>query len=152
MTKFVFNMLKSLVFVPFSLSFLFEFLLLHTSSPAFTPPPSPVLSCPLFVGCLCHQRESLESVKLRLVREQQGRIDRRVRQLLQLDREVSGESEEENRLLGRRARGQYDDNTPPYSPSSKSFCCGVLVGVLVVVYLLCCLIYFSLNGRKRMER
>jgi len=98
------------------------------------------------------KRESLESVKKRLVREQQGRTDRRVRQLLQLDREVLDESEEDNRQLGRRARGQCDDNTPPYSPSSKSFCCGVLVGVLVVVCLLCCLIYFSLNGRERMER
>ncbi len=98
------------------------------------------------------KREILESVKKRLVREQQGRTDRRVRQLLQLDREVLDESEEDNRLLGRRARGQCDDNTPPYSPSSKSFCCGVLVGVLVVVCLLCCLIYFSLNGRQRMER
>ncbi len=93
------------------------------------------------------KRESLESVKKRLVREQQGRTDRRVRQLLQLDREVLDESEEDSRLLGRRARGHCDDNTPPDSPCSKSFCCGVLVGVFVVVCLLCCLIYFSLNGR-----
>jgi hypothetical protein len=44
------------------------------------------------------KRESLESVKTRLVREQQGRTDRRIRQLLQQDREVLDDSEEDNRL------------------------------------------------------
>jgi hypothetical protein len=95
------------------------------------------------------KRESLDSVKKRLVREQQARTDRRVRQLLQLDREVFDESEEDSRLLVRRARGHCVDNTPPYSPCSKSFCCGVLVGVLVVALLLCGLVYFKRNGRSR---
>jgi hypothetical protein len=97
------------------------------------------------------KRESLESVKRRLVREQQSRTDRRVRQLLQQDREVLGDSEEDNRQIGRCARGHCDENTQTDS-SSKSFCCGVLVGVLVVVCLLCCLIYFSRDARERMER
>ena len=95
------------------------------------------------------KRESLDSVKKRLVREQQARTDRRVRQLLQLDREVFDESEEDSRLLVRHARGHCVDNTSPYSPCSKSFCCGVLVGVLVVALLLFGLVYFKQNGRSR---
>jgi hypothetical protein len=96
------------------------------------------------------RRESLDSVKTRLVREQQTRTDRRIRQLLQQDREVIDDSEEDNRLIGRRARGLYNE-TSPIDRSFKSCCCRVSVGVLVVVCLLCCLIFFSIDGRKRME-
>ena len=96
------------------------------------------------------RRESLESVKTRLVREQQARTDRRIRQLLQQDREMIDESEEDNRLIGRRARGLCNE-TSPIERSSKSCCCRVLVGVLVVVCLLCCLIFFSKDDRQRME-
>ncbi len=66
------------------------------------------------------------------MREQQGRTDRRVRQLMQQDIEVLDDSEEDNRLIGRRARGLCDKTTQA-DRSYKSFCCGVLVGVLVVV-------------------
>ena len=96
------------------------------------------------------RRESLESVKARLVREQQARTDRRIRQLLQQDREVIDESEEDNRLMGRRARGLCNE-TSQLDRSSKSCCCRVSVGVLMVVCLLCCLILFSKDGRQRME-
>ena len=96
------------------------------------------------------RRESLESVKTRLVREQQARTDRRIRQLLQQDREVIDDSEEDNRLIGRRARGLCNE-TSPIDRSFKSCVCRVLVGVLVVVCLLCCLFFFSKNGRQRME-
>ena len=58
------------------------------------------------------RRESLESVKARLVREQQARTGRRIRQLLQQDREVIDDSEEDNRLIGRRARGLGDETSP----------------------------------------
>ena len=47
------------------------------------------------------KRESLESVKERLVTEQKARTERRVRQLLQQDSEVSDDSEEDNRLTAR---------------------------------------------------
>jgi hypothetical protein len=97
------------------------------------------------------KRESLESVKARLVREQQGRTDRRVRQLLQQDREVLYDSEEDNRLIGRRVRGLCDETTQT-DRSSKSFCCGVLVGFLLFVCLLCCVVYVSRDVRKRIEK
>jgi hypothetical protein len=85
------------------------------------------------------KRESLESVKSRLVREQKSRTERRVRQLLQprqrlQDSEVLDDSEEENRLIDRQARGHCGESTQTDS-SFKSFCCGVFVGVLVVVRL-----------------
>ena len=96
------------------------------------------------------RRESLESVKTRVVREQQARTDRRIRQLLQQDREVIDDSEEDNRLIGRRARG-LGDATSPTDRSSKSCCCRVSIGVLVVVCLLCCLIFFIRDATKRME-
>jgi hypothetical protein len=118
---------------------------LHTTSPARL-----VFA---FVCWLSMPRtgENIESVKLRLVREQQGRTDRRVRQLLRQDLEVLNESEEDNILLGRRARGLCNETTQT-DRFYKSFCCGVLVDVLVVVCLLCCLIFLSRDGRKRMEK
>ena len=72
------------------------------------------------------------------MREQKSRRDRRVRDLLHPRQreqvtEVSDDSEEENRLRQRRARGNKDQATQTDSSSSLSFCCGVLVGVFVVV-------------------
>ena len=101
------------------------------------------------------KRESLESVKSRLVKEQKARIDRRIRELLsrqtEEDIEVSDDSEEENRLIGRRAR-QKSNQASKTDSSYSSFCCGVFVGVLlVVVCLLFGLVILSRYGRQRME-
>jgi hypothetical protein len=81
-------------------------------------------------------RESLASAKTRLAREQKTRTEKRVRVLLQPrltgeDEEIFDDSEEENRLTGRRARANRDQATQTDS-SSSSFCCGVLVGVCVL--------------------
>jgi hypothetical protein len=59
------------------------------------------------------RRESLERVKEQLVREQKSRTDRRVRELLHPRQreqvtEISDDSEEENRLRRRVARGHKD--------------------------------------------
>ena len=103
------------------------------------------------------KRESLKSVKSRLVREQKARTDRRISQLLsprqtQDDIEISDDSEEENRLIGRRAR-QKSNQAFKTDSSYSSFCCGVFVGVLVsVVCLLPCLVILSRHGRKRTEK
>jgi hypothetical protein len=101
-------------------------------------------------------RESLDSVKERLAREQKSRTDRRVRELLQPRQrdqgtEVSDNSEEENRLRLRRARLNRDQATQTDS-SSWSFCCGVLVGVFVVVCSVFCLLALSRNDRHRMAK
>ena len=84
-------------------------------------------------------RESLKSAKARLVREQQTRTDRRIQALLQPrltgeDAEIFDDSEEENRLSGRGVRAKRDKATQT-DLSSSSFCCGVLLGVCVVVFL-----------------
>jgi hypothetical protein len=81
-------------------------------------------------------RESLDSVKERLIREQKIRTDRKVRDLLHArqrkqDTEVSDDSEEENRLRLQRRRGNQDQATQTESSSSFSFFCGVLVGVIL---------------------
>ncbi len=70
-----------------------------------TPPFSALVCC----LSMPPKRESLKSVKSRLVREQKAGTDRRVSQLLsprqrQDDSEVSDDSEEENRLIGRLPR------------------------------------------------
>jgi hypothetical protein len=103
------------------------------------------------------QRESLQSVKSRLVKEQKARTDRRVRELLSPkerrdDIEILDESEEENRLIGRRARQQI--NQAPKTDSSYScLCCGVCVCVLlVVVCLLFGLVTEGRHGRQRMDQ
>ncbi len=58
-------------------------------------------------------RESLNSVKTRLAREQQIRTERRIQALLHprqagQDAEVFDDSEEEDRLIGRRQRARRD--------------------------------------------
>jgi hypothetical protein len=102
-------------------------------------------------------RESLDSVKERLVREQKNRTDRRVRDLLHprqrnQSTEVSDGSEEENRLRLRRGRGNKDQATQTDSSSSFSFCCGVLVGLFVVVCSLFFLLSLSGHDRTRVAR
>ncbi len=96
-------------------------------------------------------RESVKSAKARLVREQQTRTDRRIQALLQPrlteeDEEIFDDSEEENRLSGRGVRAKRDQATQT-DISSSSFCCGVLLGVCVVVFLLFCLIFHQTNGK-----
>ncbi len=131
MTSSVFLLLKSLVFLLLSLSFLFEFLLSLLLLPAQTPPASPPLS---LHNCLFSfmpvTKESSESVKVRLVREQKLRTERWVQALLHpRDRrgeEEHDDSEEENRIIARRARGTKEQATQTNS-SSWSFCCGVFL-------------------------
>ena len=102
---------------------------------------------------LCKSTPLLERTKARLVRDQQTRADRRVQALLQprltrLDTELSDDSEEETRLTGRKARTKRDQATQTDS-SSSSFCCGVFVGVCLVVCLLVFLILLKTNERQR---
>ena len=98
------------------------------------------------------KRESLESVKETLVTEQKARTERRVRQLLQQDIEVSDDSEEDNRLTDRHnenCRRRIDQATQTDSASSWSFCCGVFVGVLAIVCVLSFGILASFNDGQR---
>ena len=98
------------------------------------------------------KRESLESVKERLVTEQKAKTERRVRQLLQQDIEISDDSEEDNRLT-ERDRRRIDQATQTDRASSWSFSCGVFVGVLAIV---CVLLFGTLasfnDGQRRMEK
>jgi hypothetical protein len=101
------------------------------------------------------RKESLNSAKTRLVREQRIRTERRVTALLRgrktsEDFEIFEDSEEENRLRERRTRANRDKATQT-APLSSSFCCGVNVGVLVVVSLLVCLIVSTKNDSQRLE-
>ena len=100
------------------------------------------------------RRESLDSVKARLVREQKLRTERRVQALLHpRDRrgeEEHDDSEEENRIRGRRARATREQATQT-NTSSWSFGCGVFIGVLGIVALLWVLVLLSQNGRQRQE-
>jgi hypothetical protein len=89
------------------------------------------------------KRESLDSVKERLAREQKSRTDRRVKELLQEGQKL--EDSERRRRSNKNQATQADS-------SYLSFCCGVFVGVFVVVCLLFCLIALSENDRQRMAR
>ncbi len=98
-------------------------------------------------------RESLTSVKTRLAREQQTRTERRVEALLHpkekgQDVEIFDDSDEENRLSGRRVRAKRDQATQRYICSS-SFCCGAFVSVFVGIVLVLCLILSQTNGTKQ---
>ncbi len=64
------------------------------------------------------------------------------------DSEIFDDSEEENRISARRTRANRDKATQK-DRSSSSFCCGVIVGVLVVVSLLVCLI---VNDKSKGEK
>ena len=82
------------------------------------------------------RREILASVKTRLAREQKLMTDRRVGELLHprertSDIEVFDDSEEDDRLASRRARGLGVQANQTQFPSFLSFC-----GVLLVFALL----------------
>ena len=99
-------------------------------------------------------RGNLEETKARIRKEQQLRTDRRVRELLQprnreQDVEVHDDSEEENRLRRRCARATRDQGTQT-DRSVWSCCCGVFIGVFVIVLLLCLITSLSGNGRQRL--
>jgi hypothetical protein len=118
-------------------------------------PPLSILFCCLSMP---PARESFNSVKTRLARKQKTRTrtERRVRALLQpsltkQDAEISDDSEEENRISARLTRLNRDKATQT-DISSSSFCCGVIVGVFVVVSLLVCLVFFSENGRQSLAK
>ena len=90
-------------------------------------------------------------MKTRLAREQKIRTDRRVEELLnprkrESDIEVFDDSEEEDRIASRRARGLGVPSTPTLFPTF-SFCCVVFL----VILLLCCLLRVIGNGRERLE-
>jgi hypothetical protein len=97
------------------------------------------------------RRESLASVKERLVREQKIRTDRRVVELLHprqraSDIEVFDDSEEEDRLAERRARRLGVASPQPHS-RSFAFLCGVLLVISFLFYL-----YKGIaNARQRLE-
>ena len=82
------------------------------------------------------RRESLASVKTRLAREQKIRTDRRVAELLNpreraSDIEVFDDSEEEDRIASRRARGLWVPAIQTQFPTFSFFC-----GVFLVFALL----------------
>jgi hypothetical protein len=120
------------------------------------------------------KRDGLATVKTRLEKELKQRTDKRIRDLLQptptfQEPEVSDDSEEENRLLGRRARPHRHTETVSEEENrllgrrarphrhtvtisncpSSSFCCGVIVGVLLCVSLLFLLVLLIGNGRHK---
>ncbi len=96
-------------------------------------------------------RESLNSVKTRLAREQQIRTERRIQALLHprqrgQDVEVFDDSEEEDRLIGRRQRARRDQGGK--TDISVVVC---LVGVCLVVIFVCCLLLLhQTNGKQWM--
>ncbi len=77
-------------------------------------------------------------MKTRLVREQRIRTERRVRDLLRQSEtpqhsETFNDSDEDNRLSTRTVRPRRDQASQT-DRSSQSFCCGITVGVVVVVF------------------
>jgi hypothetical protein len=101
-------------------------------------------------------RESLNKTKARLSLEQKNRTDRRVRELLhprikESTEEIFDDSEEDDRLEGRRLRLLRDQEAR--TESSSSFVCWrVLVGLFVVLCLLICLVLLVIDARHKMER
>ena len=146
----VFLVLKSLVFLLLSLSFLFEFRLPPLLTRHNTPfsPSSCRFSMPL-----CGTTPRLERTKARLIKEQQTRTDRRVQALLRprltrQDTELSDDSEEETTLTAIRTQTKREQATQT-DRSSLSFGCGVFVGVCLVVCLLVFLILYKTNERQK---
>jgi hypothetical protein len=92
------------------------------------------------------KRESLNSTKTRLSQELKNRTERRVRDLLRPRTTVSEEdifddSEEDNRLEGRRIRGSRDKETQTDSLSSSFLLGSYGWGVSCVVFVdLSCLV------------
>jgi hypothetical protein len=153
----VFLEFKSMVFYLLRFAFFFEFLVLPPLCTSLTPLthfPRPcarvcVLSMP-------RQRESLNRVKTRLSPELKNRTERRVRDILcprtsERGEEIFDDSEEDNRLEGRRLRRSRDKEIQTDTLSS-SFCCGVIVGVSVVLCLLICLVLFITDVRQKFEK
>jgi hypothetical protein len=129
--------LKLVAFLLLQPSFFFEFRLFHTSFPSrgttsLTLAFYTVVCCPPMPP----RRESLARVKTRLARGQKIRTDRRVAELLHprergSDIEVFDDSEEDDRIASRRARGLGVQANLRQLPSISSFC-----GVFLVVALL----------------
>ena len=95
-------------------------------------------------------RESLNTVKTRLALEQKIRTDRRIQALLHprqtgQDVEVFDDSEEEDRLIGRRERARRDQAGK--TDISVGVC---LVGVFLVVIFVCCLLLHQTNAKQWM--
>ena len=134
----LFLVLKLVAFLLLQPSFFFEFLLLHTSLPSLD---TTTLTFPLYTVLCCPpmppRRESLGSVKTRLAREQKIRTDRRVGELLHprertSDIEVFDDSEEDDRIASRRARGLGVQRQFPYFSSF----CGVFLVFALLWFLL----------------
>ena len=90
-------------------------------------------------------------MKERSAREQNSRTDRRVGELLHprertSDIEVFDDSEEEDRLASRRARG-----LGVASSQTQSRCFAFFCGVLLVISLLFYLYKGTANARQRLE-
>ena len=109
--------------------------------------PSSIL--PSFVS-MPRPRESLNTVKTRLALEQKIRTDRRIQALLHprqtgQDVEVFDDSEEEDRLIGRRERARRDQGG--LTGISVRVC---LVCVCLVVIFVYCLFLHQTNAKQRM--
>ncbi len=105
---------------------------------------------------LCGSTPRLESVKARIVRDQKRRTERKVEALLRQSqtrehKELSDDSEEDNRLRGRRALSNRDQATQT-DKSYSSFCCGFFVGLCLVLLLLFGLVLLIRNGDKEMSK
>ncbi len=138
---FVILVLKLVVFLLLQPSFVFEFRLLHTFSPFLHTTPLTLSFCTV-VCCypMPPRRESLASVKARLVREQKIRTDRRVKELLYpresgSDIEVFDDREEEDRNANRKARGLGVPAIQTQFPTF-SFFCGVSLVFALLWFLL----------------
>ena len=95
-------------------------------------------------------RESLNTVKKRLALEQKIRTERRIQALLHSRQTYQGEevfddSEEEDRLIGRRERARRDQGG---KTEISGFVC--LVCVSLVVIFVCCLLLHQTNAKQLM--
>ena len=95
-------------------------------------------------------RESLNTVKTRLALEQKIRTERRIQALLHprqtgQDVEVFDDSEEEDRLIGRRERARRDQGG-----KTEISGCVCLVCVCLVVIFVYCLFLHQTNAKQRM--
>ena len=136
---------------------LFEFLLFTLLRPvSHHPVPPPPTRVTLLCLSMPPRRESLDQVKTRLKIELQRRTDKRVSELLnprprESDIEIFDDSEEEDRVRSRQARATRCPSTQT-SISPLCCCCGVVVGGLFVLLLCSCLVFFSGNGRARLDQ
>ena len=95
-------------------------------------------------------------MKTRLSLELKNRTDKRVRDILSprtavSQEEIFDDSEEDDRLEGRRLRLLRDQEAR--TDSSSSFVCWrVVVGLFLVLCLLICLVLLVIDARHKMER